>query len=108
MSSSAPPPNPNPSGNPEKKPDDASATSASSNAPAQMDTTPDQPPPEDTFEDLPEDIVALPVDEVLTRIKLLDNDIKVCYLYWSYFTTAYQLSLRSCAQRHCDYNTNRV
>ncbi len=41
-----------------------------------MDTTPDEPA-EDTFEDLPEDILSLNTDEILTRIRLLDNDIKV-------------------------------
>ncbi|KAE9391033.1 26S proteasome subunit P45 [Gymnopus androsaceus JB14] len=41
-----------------------------------MDTTPDQPA-EDTFDDLPEDILSLNTDEILTRIRLLDNDIKV-------------------------------
>ncbi|KZV86142.1 26S proteasome subunit P45 [Exidia glandulosa HHB12029] len=41
-----------------------------------MDTTPDQPP-EDDFSDLPEDILAAPTDDILTRIRLIDNDIKV-------------------------------
>jgi 26S proteasome regulatory subunit T5 len=42
-----------------------------------MDTTPDQPP-EDTFTDIPEEVMALSTDEILTRMRLLDNDIKVC------------------------------
>jgi hypothetical protein len=41
-----------------------------------MDTTPDQPPVE-TWDDIPEDVMALPTDEILTRVRLLDNDIKV-------------------------------
>lgn len=41
-----------------------------------MDTAPDQPP-EETWEDIPEDVLALTTDEVLTRVRLLDNDIKV-------------------------------
>ncbi|KAJ3972954.1 26S proteasome subunit P45 [Lentinula raphanica] len=41
-----------------------------------MDTTPDVPA-EDTFDDLPEDILSLSTEDILTRIRLLDNDIKV-------------------------------
>jgi 26S proteasome regulatory subunit T5 len=41
-----------------------------------MDTTPDVPPVE-TWEDIPEDVMALSTDEILTRIRLIENDIKV-------------------------------
>ena len=41
-----------------------------------MDTTPDQPA-EETWADIPEDVMALSTDEILTRIRLIDNDIKV-------------------------------
>jgi len=41
-----------------------------------MDTTPDQPA-EETWEDIPEDVMALSTDEILTRIRLIENDIKV-------------------------------
>ena len=43
---------------------------------AEMDTTPDQPP-EETWDDIPEEIMELDTDDVLTRIRLIDNDIKV-------------------------------
>lgn len=41
-----------------------------------MDTTPIQPE-EETWDDIPEDIMSLTTDDVLTRIRLIDNDIKV-------------------------------
>jgi 26S proteasome regulatory subunit T5 len=41
-----------------------------------MDTAPDAPA-EETWADIPEDIMALSTDEILTRIRLIDNDIKV-------------------------------
>jgi len=43
---------------------------------AVMDTTPDVPA-EETWEDIPEEIRSLSTDEVLTRIRLIENDIKV-------------------------------
>ena len=52
-----------------------------------MDTTPDRPP-EETWDDIPEDIMALPTADIMTRIRLLDNDLKVCcnhclwYIEW--------------------------
>lgn len=42
-----------------------------------MDTTPDVPQ-EETWEDIPEDIMTLSTDEILTRIRLIENDMKVC------------------------------
>ena len=41
-----------------------------------MDTTPDQPP-EETWEDIPEEIRSLSTDEILTRTRLIDNDLRV-------------------------------
>jgi 26S proteasome regulatory subunit T5 len=77
MSSAQPPSQP--PNNPEKAPE---ATASGSNpAPAgsdaTMDTAPDQPA-EETWADIPEDVIALTTDEILTRGRLLDNDIKVC------------------------------
>lgn len=43
---------------------------------ASMDTTPDQPP-EETWEDIPEDVRNAGVDEISTRARLIDNDIRV-------------------------------
>lgn len=40
-----------------------------------MDTTPDHPP-EETWDDIPADILSLSTDEILTRIRLIENDIK--------------------------------
>ncbi|RXW21603.1 hypothetical protein EST38_g4236 [Candolleomyces aberdarensis] len=74
--SSAPPPNENPSGS-EKKPEQ-SAPSSSSNPQdsSAMDTTPDLQP-EETWDDIPEDILALSSDDIVTRTRLIDNDLKV-------------------------------
>ena len=41
-----------------------------------MDTTPDVQP-EETWDDIPEDIMALTNDEIATRTRLIDNDLKV-------------------------------
>ena len=76
MSSAAPennPPNPEP-----EKQDDQQA-SQSENMPtqdAEMDTAPDIPP-EETWEDIPDEVMSLSTDEILTRIRLIENDIKV-------------------------------
>lgn len=43
---------------------------------AEMDTTPDQPV-EETWEDIPEEIMELETEDILTRIRLIENDIKV-------------------------------
>ena len=75
MSSAQPPSNPPP--NPEKQPDDSETPPPSTPQDgAEMDTTPDQPA-EETWEDIPEDVMALSTDEILTRIRLIENDIKV-------------------------------
>jgi 26S proteasome regulatory subunit T5 len=41
-----------------------------------MDTTPDAPV-EETWEDIPEEVVAATTDDILMRVRLMDNDIKV-------------------------------
>jgi 26S proteasome regulatory subunit T5 len=43
---------------------------------AEMDTTPDQPV-EETWDDIPEEIMELETEDVLMRIRLIENDIKV-------------------------------
>ena len=43
-----------------------------------MDETPDVPP-EETWDDLPEEILTLSTDEILTRTRLIENDIKVVH-----------------------------
>lgn len=44
-----------------------------------MDTTFDQPA-EETWADIPEDVLSSTTDEILTRIRLIENDVKVCIL----------------------------
>ena len=75
---SGPPPTPPSGNNPEKQPE---AQPSSTPPPAvqngaAMDTTPDQPQ-EETWDDIPTDIISLGTDEILTRIRLIENDIKV-------------------------------
>ena len=45
---------------------------------AAMDTAPDQPP-EENWDDIPEEIMALPTEDIQTRTRLIDNDIKVIF-----------------------------
>jgi 26S proteasome regulatory subunit T5 len=76
--SSVQPPNPPSGNNNEKKP--GPEASSSTPQPAQdnaMDVTSDQPP-EEKWEDIPEDILALPTEDIATRTRLIDNDLKVC------------------------------
>jgi 26S proteasome regulatory subunit T5 len=43
-----------------------------------MDTTPDETKPvEETWEDIPDEIKSLGADEINSRIRLIENDIKV-------------------------------
>ncbi|KAJ7581177.1 26S proteasome subunit P45 [Mycena floridula] len=75
--SSAPPPGPNPAPTSEK-PDASPPTSSSPEGPTPMDTaSDDQPPPVDNFDDLPPEIVESAIEEIITRTKLMDNDLKV-------------------------------
>ncbi|KAF5309337.1 hypothetical protein D9611_014007 [Ephemerocybe angulata] len=75
--SSAPPPN-DPPQDSEKKSEESTPLLSTSNAQdsAAMDTTPDVQP-EETWDDIPEDILALSSDEIATRTRLIDNDLKV-------------------------------
>ena len=72
--SSAPPPTTPPSDS--NKNDSSAPTSSSSPEGVAMDVTPDAPG-EETWEDLPEEILTLSTDEILTRTRLIENDIKV-------------------------------
>jgi 26S proteasome regulatory subunit T5 len=86
MSSQPPSQPPQPPSNNDKAPESSTpASAASAGNDAAMDTTPDQPPAE-TWADIPEDVIALPTDEILTRVRLLDNDIKVRTTYPSITT----------------------
>ena len=72
--SSTNPPNQPPS---DLKPEGASSsTTTQETQEVTMDTTPDQP--EETWDDIPEDVLNSTTDEILTRIRLIDNDVKVC------------------------------
>ena len=42
-----------------------------------MDITPDQPA-EETWDDIPDDVLNSTTDEIFTRIRLIENDVKVC------------------------------
>ncbi|KAF7796250.1 hypothetical protein EIP86_007424 [Pleurotus ostreatoroseus] len=78
--SSAQPPNPpeenNNSNNDEKREEQPSTSTAPAASDSTMDTTPDQPP-EETWADIPEEIMSLTTDEIMTRTRLIDNDLKV-------------------------------
>ncbi|KAH7099625.1 26S proteasome subunit P45 [Auriculariales sp. MPI-PUGE-AT-0066] len=80
MSSAAPnPPNdPNRSSN-EKPAEGVSSTPAPAAADAAMDTTPDTTAQEaeDDFSDLPEDVLNATTEDIMMRIRMIDNDIKV-------------------------------
>lgn len=73
--SSAPPPNNPTAPNNEKQPDSTTGSANAEGATA-MDVSPDAPP-EETWDDIPEDIMALSNEEISTRTRLIDNDIKV-------------------------------
>ena len=69
--STTPPPS-NPPNNPEKELEPLSSGSGS------MDVAPDQPPQVAAWEDIPDDVLSSTTEEILTRIRLIENDIKVC------------------------------
>ncbi|KAJ1303308.1 hypothetical protein OPQ81_011505 [Rhizoctonia solani] len=77
--SSTPPPNPNTNLNTTDNKQDTQMSSATTeptkdeSQPAEVDT----PEPEDTFEDIPDDIRNAPIEDINTRTRLIDNDIKV-------------------------------
>lgn len=66
----------------------------------EMDTTPDQPP-EETWDDIPEEIMELDTDDVLTRIRLIDNDIKVRFSAHRCRNEINFETCRSCVQSNC-------
>ncbi|KAI0802081.1 P-loop containing nucleoside triphosphate hydrolase protein [Irpex lacteus] len=75
--SSAQPPNPPSDNSNEKKPEpEASSSTPQPTEDAAMDTSSDQPP-EEKWEDIPEDILALPTEDISTRTRLIDNDLRV-------------------------------
>lgn len=43
-----------------------------------MDVTPDQARQTHPWADIPEDVLSSSTEEILTRIRLIENDIKVC------------------------------
>jgi 26S proteasome regulatory subunit T5 len=65
---------------------------------AEMDTTPDQP--EETWDDIPEEIMELDTEDVLTRIRLIENDIKVCHVTFL-GVNQFNVGTRLCAQSSC-------
>ncbi|THH20089.1 hypothetical protein EW146_g1202 [Bondarzewia mesenterica] len=75
MSSTPPPPNP-PSGSEKTDTPVPLTAAASAQHDAAMDTTPDQPA-EETWADIPPEVMELDTNEILTRVRLIDNDIKV-------------------------------
>ena len=84
--SSAQPPNQPPDNPPTgEKPDEQpllgqTPSEARPTEDAPMDTAPDQPP-EETWDDIPEEIMALPTEDIQTRTRLIDNDVKVTFLF---------------------------
>lgn len=74
MSSSEPPHQPTDGSKPTAAP--SATAQPTSTVPATMDTTPDAPV-EETWEDIPEDVKNSSAEEIMTRIRLIDNDIKV-------------------------------
>ena len=70
---SAPPPGELPPNN--EKTEDSAVPTTSGDGPGAMDLTPDAPA-EETWDDIPVDIMALSTEEITTRTRLIDNDIK--------------------------------
>lgn len=76
MDSSAPPP-PNPNGNSEQKPaaaDNAAAPAPTNGADAASKQEPSKEPEETP---LPDDILNASPEDIMTRVRLIDNDLKV-------------------------------
>ncbi len=89
--SSAQPPNPPSNNSDSKKPEENTpATAPAPAGDAAMDTTPDLPPPEN-WDDIPEEILSLSTDEILTRIRLIENDIKVSILNFEVLVYLYNI-----------------
>jgi hypothetical protein len=65
---------------------------------AEMDTTPDQP--EETWDDIPEEIMELDTEDIRTRIRLIENDIRVCLITFL-SVNQFNVGTRLCAQSSC-------
>ena len=78
MSSSEETPSQPPAGDRTPSPDPENETTNLLAEPtdSQMDTTPDQPPVE-TWDDIPDDVKNATVEEIQTRTRLIENDIRV-------------------------------
>lgn len=76
--STNPPNQPSSNLGPSKDPASSSSAPPAAVAEATMDTAPDQPA-EETWEDIPDDVLNSTTDEIFTRIRLIENDIKVCF-----------------------------
>ncbi|GJJ15540.1 26S proteasome regulatory subunit 6A [Clathrus columnatus] len=74
MSSTEPPPQP--PTDPKQSIESESGPATNSQTEATMDTTPDQPV-EETWDDIPDDVLNSSTDDILTRTRLIDNDLKV-------------------------------
>jgi 26S proteasome regulatory subunit T5 len=92
-------PNNNGQGSEAPKPPDSEDSTSVQTEVAEMDTTPDQPP-EETWDDIPEEIMELDTEDILTRIRLIDNDIKVCFLSPRCMSEI-NFETRSCVQSNC-------
>lgn len=120
MSAQEPPSEPPSSSN---KPDDASTSESApllaehnddgdGSGDASMDISPDQPP-EETWDDIPEDVRNAGVEEIITRARLIDNDIRVCipFRLLFYFTNSFIcngiLYYRSCGLNCNGYHTSK-
>lgn len=73
MDSSAPPPPPNPQGDTLPKAAAAAATATTSSDDVAMEAAPTVP----EEEPLPEDIINASPEDIMTRVRLIDNDLKV-------------------------------
>jgi len=91
-------PNNNDQGSDANKPSSVDSTGPQPEV-AEMDTTPD--PPEETWEDIPEEIMELDTDDILTRIRLIDNDIKVRFPAQRCRNEITFGTCRSCVQNNC-------
>ncbi|KAH9033311.1 26S proteasome subunit P45 [Lactarius hengduanensis] len=70
------PPGEHPNNNDQRNKPDTELAETTQLEAAEMDTTPDQPV-EETWDDIPEEIMELETEDILTRIRLIENDIKV-------------------------------
>jgi 26S proteasome regulatory subunit T5 len=101
MSALPPAEHPNNNGQPNDTNDSESADSSSAQEEvAEMDTTPDQRA-EETWDDIPEEIMELDTEDVLTRIRLIDNDIKVRWFPICCDVSEIIFATRSCVQSSC-------